>query len=423
MVQQILFVIHYALLSLFGVVLSFSFAGVQLRERKNRLLLWGVYLHCSIVQLVLFLWLGEAMVWKLYPLIFHVPLAVVLRLVCKKQTVTGLVAVSTAYMCCQPAKWMGIFCATVGGGYVVEMSVRIVTMVIVGIVCVKLAAPCLSGIFNKNAKSVLIFGIVPMLNYLFDYVVGIYTNVWRTHAQLTSEFMTFFLCVVFMVFCMVYYRQHEQKTEAERRERLVSIQVQQQAAHMGKVRETEKMVNMVRHDMRHFLSGLAVCLENDDRQKALELVHGYLDYTDTTKVERYCTNDMVNYVIAEFSSKCKTEQVELQCKVELEQVAVDEIMLCSILSNLLENALNAQRILDDKKKRYIKLMLKTSDGKLLISVKNPVEQVPEFKDGLPVADREGHGYGTQSVRYITQQLAGNCQFSVQNGIFVARVVI
>ena len=48
---------------------------------------------------------------------------------------------------------------------------------------------------------------------------------------------------------------------------------------------------------------------------------------------------------------------------------------------------------------------------------------PDFVDDLPVSEREGHGYGTQSVRYISHQLGGNCQFSVQNGIFVVRVVI
>lgn len=423
MAQQILFMAHYALLSLFGVVLSFAFAGVSLGRKKNILLLSGMYLICGATQLVLFLWLGEELVWKIYPLIFHVPLVLTLWLFCKKQIMTGLAAVATAYMCCQPAKWMGIFCGALGGGPVLEMSVRIVTMVIVGVACVKLVTPCLSGIFNKNAKSVLIFGSVPMVNYLFDYAVGVYSNVWETHAQPVSQFMPFFLCVVFVVFCMVYYKQYEQKTEAQRRERLISIQVQQQAAHMEKVRETEKVVYMVRHDMRHFLSGLAVCLENDDRQKALELVRGYLDYTDTATVKKYCDNDMVNYVLADISAKCKNENVDLQCTVELGKIAVDEIMLCSILSNLLENAFLAQRSLPTDQKRQIRLVLKNADGKLLISVKNPVDKAPVFEDDLPVSDQEGHGYGTQSVRYITQQLGGNCQFCTQNGMFIARVVI
>ena len=35
MAQQIMFMAHYALLSLFGVVLSFAFAGVSLGRKKN----------------------------------------------------------------------------------------------------------------------------------------------------------------------------------------------------------------------------------------------------------------------------------------------------------------------------------------------------------------------------------------------------
>ena len=75
------------------------------------------------------------------------------------------------------------------------------------------------------------------------------------------------------------------------------------------------------------------------------------------------------------------------------------------------------------RRRSIKLMLKESDGKLLLSVKNPVGRQVLFSDGLPVTKEEGHGYGTQSIRYMTERLGGNCQFCVQDDIFILRVVL
>lgn len=68
-------------------------------------------------------------------------------------------------------------------------------------------------------------------------------------------------------------------------------------------------------------------------------------------------------------------------------------------------------------------MLKTSGGKILLSVKNPVSEPPYFVDGLPVSKREGHGYGTQSIRYMTERLNGKWQFSVKNNTFILKVII
>lgn len=88
----------------------------------------------------------------------------------------------------------------------------------------------------------------------------------------------------------------------------------------------------------------------------------------------------------------------------------------------MDNALTAQKELPEAE-RGIKVMLKTSDNKLLLSVRNPFGKKPLFVDGMPVSRKKGHGYGTQSIRYMTERLGGNCQFTIDNQMFVLRVVL
>jgi hypothetical protein len=115
---------------------------------------------------------------------------------------------------------------------------------------------------------------------------------------------------------------------------------------------------------------------------------------------------MVNYVLSDFAEKCKSSGIPFQCNVEIDQLDTDEMLFSSILSNALDNALNAQKVLPDSRKN-IKVMLKNMDGKLLLSVKNTILKAPVFADGLPVATRKGHGYGTQSIRYVTERIDDN----------------
>ena len=80
---------------------------------------------------------------------------------------------------------------------------------------------------------------------------------------------------------------------------------------------------------------------------------------------------------------------------------------------------------DPEKDRLIRLMLKDSDGKLLLSVKNPFRSDDhlDYVNQIPAREKDGHGYGTQSILYMTEKLGGKCQFSVQNDLFILRVVL
>ena len=109
-------------------------------------------------------------------------------------------------------------------------------------------------------------------------------------------------------------------------------------------------------------------------------------------------------------------------ELRVDYLEKDELLFCSILQNALDNAYNAQLLLDPSR-RNIHILLNTVDEKLLLSVKNPTKHSPLFVDGIPVSTEPGHGYGTQSIRYMTERLGGNCQFSVQDDTFILRVVI
>lgn len=421
MMDTILFFTHHALTLLFGVGLSAAFCGLSL-TRKN---IWAVLsftVFCGVLQLLLFGLLGEAAVWKLYPFITHLPLLLLLCLGFRKRLVTATAAISLAYLCCQPSKWIGLLCDEVISSNIAVWCIRIAVLLAVGAAIIGFLASYISEIFNKDPRSVLIFSAVPLVYYVFDYVVGIYTDLWASHYRIAAEFLAFFLCVTFMTFCVVYYKEYEKKADAERKEQILKITAQQQAKEIAAIQKSNMETSLLRHDMRLLLSNLAMSIEQDDRETSLKMISGYVTQVEAASLHRYCKNDTVNYILANFAGKCKEQGVDFSVTVEMEELRVDEILFASILSNGLDNALHAQtKVLPTN--RSIKLMLKEQDGKLLLSVKNPCGEVPVFADGLPTTREEGHGYGTQSIRYMTEKLGGKCQFSLQKDMFVLRVVL
>ena len=421
MVEQILTLINGTVLLAFGITLTAAFSGIR-PDKLNFLVFSGLYVFSGILQIVASFTLPQARVWQLYPLITHLPLILVLRLVYRKPTVASLAATFTAYLFCQPSKWFGVLTYELSQSTLCEQVVRIVTLLPVGYLAVCYVASCLSEIFSKDRRSVLIFGIVPTVYYFFDYATVVYTDLWLNNDRVVMEFLPFFLAVVFVVFCFVYYKEYEQKADALRKEQIIRITVEQQAKEITAVKESEQEIRLLRHDMRLLLSSLAISIENGETEKAQEMIAAQIERIDGTRLERFCNVETLNYVLSDYAAKCKKEGIFFSFDIALEKLEVDEILFCSILSNALDNAVNAQLLLPPEKRR-IRLMLKCSDGKLLLSVKNPIGQPVIFANGLPISSKMGHGYGTQSIRYMTERLGGNCQFSQQKDMFILRVVL
>lgn len=103
-------------------------------------------------------------------------------------------------------------------------------------------------------------------------------------------------------------------------------------------------------------------------------------------------------------------------------VAISDTELCSLLSNGLENALHAVADLPADRKQ-ISLYCGVRQNKLLIEIRNPCAGPVAMRDGLPVSDREGHGYGCRSIQAIAQRNGGLCVFSAQQGQFLLQIML
>jgi len=258
MLDTVFFFTHYAIVLLFGIFLSAAISGVHMKNKTNILVLSAMFVLCGIGQFLAYWLADEALVWKLYPVMTHIPILLLLTLYYRKRFTTALVSVVTAYLFCQPAKWVGILCAALTQNYIAEHLARILALLIVGFIVLYHLAPYLSQIFQKDTRSVCIFGITPMVYYLFDYIFGVYTDLWSTNSRVVSEFLPFFLCVVFMLFCIVYYKEYEQKADATQKAQIIRLTVEQQPGQIVAVKQHEQEKRFNRHDMGLFLSSIMV---------------------------------------------------------------------------------------------------------------------------------------------------------------------
>lgn len=142
-------------------------------------------------------------------------------------------------------------------------------------------------------------------------------------------------------------------------------------------------MSILRHDTRHHMAVLRTLIQQGDCEKALEYLNEVSQTYDDTVIKAYCRNEMVNSVLSTYNTRFEEQKIPWDTQVTIgEKLPCSEMMFCAILSNVLENAMHAVQELPESRRR-IELSLSEKAGHLLLMVKNPVQIMPVFTDGIP----------------------------------------
>ena len=422
MLLTVLSLIHNALTLLFGVYVSAAFLGVKM-NRKNVFVLLLFSIIVGGVYLGSYLWLGTSGTEKIYPFIIHLPLMLFLAFRFKYGATLSSFAVLTAYLCCQISNWVGLAALSICNEQWLYYSVRIVITVATFILLIRYVSDATSALIQKSTKTLLILGIIPFVYYLFDYVTRVYTSLLYSGMEVVSEFLGFMLCIFYLLFIFLYFRQYEEKLEAEQKNRLIELKSSQYEKELAAIRRSEREISIIRHDMRHFLLNISAYIKNGESEKAQEYIDTVIASADKTVTRKYCRNEIVNISLSSHEEKIASEGIQFDYAIDIPDILpFSDVDITAILSNAVENAIKAV-VKVRKEEKIISLKLKMTGDKLLFSLKNRFSEEPVLVDGVPKAKLPGHGLGTQSIRYMTERLGGNCQFSVKDRWFVLQAIL
>ena len=179
-----------------------------------------------------------------------------------------------------------------------------------------------------------------------------------------------------------------------------------------------------RHDMRHQFNQISALAEKGNLEQIKEyLARAALRIPSLDM--NFCENRAADSVIGHYCALARREGVPFQTQADLpEKLPVDEIDLCLVLANLLENALEASLRTDPTRRRIGVRAYMHSSRLLLIQVENAFDGEIHEKNGVfQSSKRKGSGVGVQSVRRIAEKTGGASNFTHQEGIFVAKVML
>lgn len=420
--MNVLTVPNGIVVALFGIVLSASFCDICWTKRNRIVLAAGTAAILLLQGAITFGASWDAM-QELYPFTTHLPLAAVLG-VLSGDWLWPTISVLAAYLCCQLRRWVALLViAMVPGIDWLQPAVEIVVTLPLLAVLLRYVAPAARSFARYPRSMQLLFGVVPLAGYLFDYVTRIYTDLLAQGNQAAVEFMLFVCSVAYIVFVLRVSAEERTRGQLEQTRNNLKLQVGQAVREIEALRTSQQQTRAYRHDLRHHLQYISACIENGRGEQAQEYIQSICTEIETSKVTNYCENETANLIFSSYASRAENCGVPFRVEANIPQlISVAETDLCVLLSNALENALRAcRRLKAEDRAAFIEVEAREKNGWLFLQFVNPCPKGVQFEDGLPVNRAEGHGVGVRSICAIVEKYKGLSDFSVQEGRFILRV--
>lgn len=217
-------------------------------------------------------------------------------------------------------------------------------------------------------------------------------------------------------------RANSEKERLAAQLEVMKQQAQRELEYYDSVNEKILETRKIRHDFQNqlqtayqvFLSGSA-----DSREQAVRLLHQLKLRIDEAAPSYFCPNMIVNAVLAEKSRKAKLENIAFETDVQLPaDISIEEVDLCSVFANLLDNAIQAAAKAPNEKTVSVRSWVRA--GYCIVKVTNSLGQGAE---DLPENTRRRkkessiHGYGLLILDSIAKRYHGELTTNKSSTLF------
>lgn len=192
--------------------------------------------------------------------------------------------------------------------------------------------------------------------------------------------------------------------------------------------QNTKKLQKIRHDIKNHLSNVRNLIEKNDIDNAHQLLNEIIGQTENISIgiSQTSGSSIIDAIVAYKATVCCNKEINIEYFLEeLPELSIDLIDISSVISNLLDNAVEAA---EKTKNPHIIIKILMCRQYLTIFVKNSYcdNFQPSIESGYLITtkyDKSMHGYGMQIVNEIALKYDGDCQIQLDGSYFITNVIL
>lgn len=265
---------------------------------------------------------------------------------------------------------------------------------------------CYVGLFSLSFLSILI---------IFELSI--------TYTSLFASTLLIFLIVISIVsnvvlYCLFYKMVHffTQKTQVD----LFLAQQKLTEHHIATIEKSHSELRKIHHDLKNHYTIIQYYLLENQIEPCLRYINQLKDQLHAFPFYYKTGNAIADIVINQKIFSHKDDSIDFNIQAIFPDItSILPIHLCILLSNLLDNAIEALLELP-KDKRKLQLIIRPHHRQLYIATSNYVDCNPFVNGVLKRREKpnpQAHGYGLINIRYVVDSYNGilqqdyvDCQF-------------
>lgn len=277
-----------------------------------------------------------------------------------------------------------------------------------------------------NAKSILSIFIIPLSS-----VVNIYyfANIaFKTDSVVSSSVLMIVTALTIISNVAIFYLLEGQMKLQGTEEMLRNMEKQYkiQADYYTELKQNMLMSNKNVHDIKNFIVAISSYIDSQKTDKAQSKIEEF--YRKIPNIKKVETgNDAVNALV---QSKLKDVNEEIPNNTISimipEKLMIDDIDLCILIGNALDNAVEACKKLVDKKSRKLAIKIFPINGQLSMLFVNSKTKSVEKNTGIFRTTKSNsimHGFGIENMKSICHRYNGTISFEQTEERFMVSILL
>lgn len=209
---------------------------------------------------------------------------------------------------------------------------------------------------------------------------------------------------------------------------LQSVRLQNRfaAESAAQTRTAIEQVRTLKHELRHHMQTLEALYGAGEYARLGDYLTQLSGQTQALPQLYFSENFLVNALLTGRLAPAQEHGIQVECSAAVpETLPISDADLCTLLSNLLDNAVEACQRLPEGAQRYIKLSLEVRGELLVLSCANSAPKRAPGATGFPTtkADVQSHGIGIPAMRRVAERYDGVLSLDQEGGVFTARAVL
>ena len=303
--------------------------------------------------------------------------------------------------------------------YLVMFFIRLVSYPLIELWVYRKLRPIYLDVQKTMKRGWNLFAIIGLLFYVVITLIMTFPdNIVNRPEQIPALILMFILMPVIYIHIILTLRRQQKAHEQSKRDSVARLQVESVMARMNELNAANEAFRQERHDFRHKLNLIGDLVEKGQFDAVAAVIGEYEEALDKTQVVRYCAHSaIVDAALSAYIRKAESLGIPLKLGFAFpETFKVDEYELATALANAIENAIQAtMKLPEEERSIEIKTLCKPQ---FIIMVRNSFDGIVAFdKDELPLAQKEGHGYGTRTICAVCHKVGGVADFTANGRVF------